>query len=193
MALERAGITPGSGEVLVTGAAGGVGSVAITLLDKLGYRVIASSRRADSEGGYLRELGADEIIDARQLSDEATRPLDKQRWAGAVDAVGSRTLANVLSHIKYGGAVAACGLAQGSDLPATVLPFILRSVTLVGVDSVSAPRERRQLAWRRLASDLDLSKLDKMTTKVTLNDVASVAEQIVAGKTRGRVVVDLKA
>jgi acrylyl-CoA reductase (NADPH) len=138
-------------------------------------------------------LGADEIIDARELSDEAARPLDKQRWAGAVDAVGSRTLANVLSHIKYDGAVAACGLAQGSDLPATVLPFILRSVTLVGVDSVSAPRERRQLAWRRLASDLDLSKLDKMTTKVTLNDVASVAEQIVAGKTRGRVVVDLKA
>ena len=192
IALEKAGITPGSGDVLVTGAAGGVGSIAITLLDKLGYRVVASSRRAESEGGYLRELGADEIIDARELSDEAARPLDKQRWAGAVDAVGSRTLANVLSHIKYDGAVAACGLAQGSDLPATVLPFILRDVTLVGVDSVMAPRERRQVAWRRLASDLDLSKLDKMTTKVTLNDVASVAEQIVAGKTRGRVVIDLK-
>jgi acrylyl-CoA reductase (NADPH) len=192
IALEKAGITAGSGDVLVTGAAGGVGSVAITLLDKLGYRVVASSRRAESEAGYLRELGADEIIDARELSDEAARPLDKQRWAGAVDAVGSRTLANVLSHIKYDGAVAACGLAQGSDLPATVLPFILRDVTLVGVDSVMAPRERRQVAWRRLASDLDLSKLDKMTTKVTLNDVASVAEQIVAGKTRGRVVIDLK-
>ncbi len=146
-----------------------------------------------SEGGYLRELGADEIIDARELSDEAARPLDKQRWAGAVDAVGSRTLANVLSHIKYDGAVAACGLAQGSDLPATVLPFILRDVTLVGVDSVMAPRERRQVAWRRLASDLDLSKLDKMTTKVALKDVPAVAEQIVAGKTRGRVVIDLKA
>lgn len=193
MALEKAGITPGSGDVLVTGAAGGVGSVAITLLDKLGYRVVASSRRAESEGGYLRELGADEIIDARELSDEPARPLDKQRWAGAVDAVGSRTLAKVLSHIKYDGAVAACGLAQGSDLPATVLPFILRDVTLIGVDSVMAPRERREAAWRRLASDLDLSKLDKMTTKAALNDVLSLAEQIVAGKTRGRVVIDLKA
>src|SRR5260370_1751223 len=156
MALEKAGITPGSGVVLVTGAAGGVGSIAITLLDKLGYRVVASSRRAESEGSYLRELGADEIIDARGLSDEAARPLDKQRWAGAIDAVGSRTLANVLSHIKYDGAVAACGLAQGSGLPATVLPFILRNVPLIGGDSVIAPRQKRQAACHRLARNTSL-------------------------------------
>src|SRR5712692_7463513 len=192
MALEKAGITPGSGAVLVTGAAGGVGSVAIALLDKLGYRVVASSRRAEQERDYLRGLGADEIIDAGELSG-AGSPLDKERWAGAVDSLGSRTLANVLSQIKYDGAVAACGLAQGSDLPATVLPFILRDVTLIGVDSVMAPREKRQAAWHRLASDLDLSKLDKMTTKIALDDVPAVAEQIVAGKTRGRVVIDLKA
>lgn len=192
MGLEKAGITPQSGDVLVTGAAGGVGSVAIAVLDRLGYRVVASSRRAELEGSYLRGLGADEIIDARELSDRPARPLDKQRWAGAVDPVGSRTLANVLSHIKYDGAVAACGLAQGSDLPATVLPFILRDVTLVGVDSVMAPPEKREIAWRRLSGDLDLSKLDTMTRQARLDDVVSVAGQIVAGKTRGRVVIDLK-
>jgi acrylyl-CoA reductase (NADPH) len=192
IALEKEGVTPDSGSVLVTGAAGGVGSVAIALLDKLGYRVVASSRRAESEGDYLRALGADEIVDAKEFSGEPGRPLDKQRWGGAVDAVGSRTLANVLSQIQYGGAVAACGLAQGSDLPATVLPFILRDVTLAGVDSVMAPREKREVAWRRLATDLDLAKLDKMTRKAKLDDVASLAEQIVAGKSRGRVLIELR-
>jgi acrylyl-CoA reductase (NADPH) len=190
LALEREGITPASGDVLVTGAAGGVGSVAIALLDKLGYRVVASSRRAEQEGDYLRGLGADEIINARELS-EPGRPLGKERWAGAVDSVGSYTLANVLSQIKYDGAVAACGLAQGSDLPATVMPFILRDVTLAGVDSVMAPRKKREEAWRRLATDLDLAKLDSMTSRATLDEVPSLAGEILAGKTRGRVVVDL--
>ena len=143
--------------MLVTGAAGGVGSVAIALLDKLGYRVVASSRRAEQEGDYLQGLGADEIINARELSGAGV-PLAKERWAGAVDSLGSRTLANVLSQIKYDGAVAACGLAQGSDLPATVLPFILRDVTLAGVNSVLTPREKREEAWGRLATDLDLAK-----------------------------------
>ncbi len=190
LALEREGITPASGDVLVTGAAGGVGSVAIALLHKLGYRVVASSRRAEQEGAYLRDLGADEILDARELS-EPGRPLGKERWAGAVDSVGSRTLANVLSQISYDGAVAACGLAQGPDLPATVMPFILRDVTLAGIDSVMAPRVKREEAWQRLATDLDLAKLDRMTTRSTLDEVTRHADEILAGKTRGRIVVDL--
>ncbi|HYA36114.1 MAG TPA: MDR family oxidoreductase, partial [Candidatus Binataceae bacterium] len=150
--LEKQGITPKSGDVLVTGAAGGVGSVAIALLKKLGYRVIASSRRAEQEGAYLRTLGADEVINARELS-EPGRPLGKERWAAAVDSVGSHTLANVIAQTKYDGAVAACGLAQGPDLPATVMPFLIRDVTLVGIDSVMAPREKREAAWRRLSTD----------------------------------------
>lgn len=181
---------PASGDVLVTGAAGGVGSVAIALLHKLGYRVVASSRRAEQEGDYLRNLGADEILDARELS-EPGRPLGKERWAGAVDSVGSSTLANVLSQINYDGAVAACGLAQGPDLPATVMPFILRDVTLAGIDSVMAPRAKREEAWQRLATDLDLAKLDRMTTRATLDEVPRHAGEILAGKTRGRIVVDL--
>ena len=190
LALEEAGITPNSGDVLVTGAAGGVGSVAIALLDKLGYRVVASSRRAEQECDYLRGLGADEIIDARELS-AAGSPLDKERWAGAVDSLGSRTLANVLSQIKYDGAVATCGLAQGPDLPATVMPFILRDVTLAGVNSVLTPREKRKKAWGRLATDLDLAKLDSMTSRARLDDVPALAAEILAGKTRGRVIIDL--
>lgn len=190
LALEKAGVTPDRGPVLVTGAAGGVGSVAIALLAKLGYRVVASSRRAAQEAGYLRGLGADEVIDARELS-ETRSPLGKERWAGAVDAVGSTTLANVLSQIKYDGAVAACGLAQGSDLPATVLPFILRNVTLAGVNSVWTSREKREEAWHRLASDLDLAKLNSMTSRATLDEVPSLAAEILAGKIRGRVVIDL--
>ena len=190
LALERAGVTPDRGAVLVTGAAGGVGSVAIALLDKLGYCVVASSRRAEQEADYLRGLGADEIIDAREFF-ETGSPLGKERWAGAVDAVGSRTLANVLSQIKYDGAVAACGLAQGSDLPATVLPFILRDVTLAGVDSVWAQREKRDEAWGRLAIDLDLAKLNSMTAHARLDDVPSLAAEILTGKIRGRVVIDL--
>jgi acrylyl-CoA reductase (NADPH) len=190
LALEKEGITPDKGDVLVTGAAGGVGSVAIALLDRLGYRIVASSRRADQEGDYLRELGADEIIHARELS-AARSPLGTERWAGAVDSVGSRTLANVLSQIKYDGAVAACGLAQGSDLPATVMPFILRDVTLAGVNSVFTRREKREQAWARLATDLDFGKLNSMTSRAKLEDVPLLGSKILAGQTRGRVVIDL--
>ena len=190
LALEKEGISPDKGDVLVTGAAGGVGSVAIALLDKLGYRVVASSRRAEQEVDYLKGLGADEIIDARNLSG-AGSPLGKERWVGAVDSLGSRTLANVLSQIKYDGAVAACGLAQGSDLPATVMPFILRDVTLAGVNSVVTPRKKREEAWRRLGKDLDLAKLSSMTSRARLEDVLALASEILLGKTRGRIVVDL--
>jgi acrylyl-CoA reductase (NADPH) len=191
LALEKEGITPDSGDVLVTGAVGGVGSVAITLLGSLGYRVVASSRRAEQERDYLQGLGADEIIDARELSGSGS-PLGKERWAGAVDSVGSRTLANVLSQIKYDGAVAACGLAEGSDLPATVMPFILRDVTLAGVNSVLTRREKREEAWARLATDLDFTKLNSMTSRARLEDVPSLAIEILAGKTKGRVVIDIK-
>jgi acrylyl-CoA reductase (NADPH) len=191
LALEKEGIRPDSGDVLVTGAAGGVGSVAIALLDRLGYRIVASSRRAEQEGDYLQGLGADEIIDARELSGTGV-PLGKERWAGAIDSVGSVTLANLLSQIKYDGAVAACGLAQGSDLPATVMPFILRDVTLAGVNSVLTPREKREEAWRRLAADLDLAKLNSMTSRARLEDVPLLATKILLGRTKGRVVIDIK-
>jgi acrylyl-CoA reductase (NADPH) len=190
LALEKEGITPDKGDVLVTGAAGGVGSIAIALLDELGYRVVASSRRAKQEADYLRRLGADEIIDARELSGTGS-PLGKERWAGAIDSLGSRTLANVLSQIHYYGAVAACGLAQGPDLPATVMPFILRDVTLAGVNSVFTPRDKREEAWSRLAKDLNFTKLSGMTSRARLEDVPSLATEILAGKTRGRVVIDL--
>jgi acrylyl-CoA reductase (NADPH) len=190
LALEHAGVTPDKGDVLVTGAAGGVGSVAIALLDKLGYRVVASSRRAEQEHDYLQRLGADEIVDARELSG-AGSALGKERWAGAVDSLGSCTLANVLSQIKYDGAVAACGLAQGPNLHTTVMPFILRDVTLAGVNSVFTPREKREEAWSRLAKDLDLAKLNSMTSHARLEDVPSLASEVLAGKTRGRVVIDL--
>jgi acrylyl-CoA reductase (NADPH) len=190
LTLEKAGVTPDRGVVLVTGAAGGVGSVAIALLDKLGYRVIASSRRAVQESDYLRGLGADEIIDAKELS-ETSSPLGKERWSGAVDSVGSRTLASVLSQTKYDGTVAACGLAQGSDLPATVLPFILRDLTLAGVDSVWAQREKREEAWARLSTDLDLVKLNSLTSRARLDDVPFLASEILSGNIKGRMVVDL--
>jgi acrylyl-CoA reductase (NADPH) len=189
LTLEKAGVTPDRGVVLVTGAAGGVGSVAIALLDKLGYRVIASSRRAVQESDYLRGLGADEIIDAKELS-ETSSPLGKERWSGAVDSVGSRTLASVLSQTKYDGTVAACGLAQGSDLPATVLPFILRDLTLAGVDSVWAQREKREEAWAR-STDLDLVKLNSLTSRARLDDVPFLASEILSGNIKGRMVVDL--
>lgn len=191
MALEFHGVTPDKCDVLVTGAAGGVGSVAIALLAKLGYRVIASTGRA-SEADYLKSLGAADVIDRNELSGPA-KPLGKERWAGAVDAVGSHTLANVLSMTRYGGTVAACGLAQGMDLPTSVAPFILRGVTLAGIDSVMAPKAKRVEAWSRLAKDLDLAKLDKMTTRATLKDVPGLGNDIVAGKVRGRVVVDVNA
>lgn len=191
MALEFHGVTPDKGDVLVTGAAGGVGSVAIALLAKLGYRVIASTGRA-SEADYLKGLGAADIIDRNELSGPA-RPLGKERWAGAVDAVGSHTLANVLSMTRYGGTVAACGLAQGMDLPGSVAPFILRGVTLAGIDSVMALKAKRVEAWSRLAKDLDLAALDRMTSRATLGDVPALGEEIIAGRVRGRVVVDVKA
>ncbi|TAM70612.1 MAG: oxidoreductase [Microbacteriaceae bacterium] len=192
LALERQGVTPDAGDVLVTGAAGGVGSVAIALLSQRGYRVTASSGRAEAEAPYLISLGASAIFDRAELS-EPGRPMQTQRWAGAIDSVGSATLANVLAQTNYGGAVAACGLAQGADLPATVLPFILRSVTLAGVNSVDAPLPVRQQAWTALAAGLDLALLDELTTTIPLADAFGRADDILAGRVRGRTVVDVRA
>ncbi len=192
LGLERQGVTPEKGDILVTGSAGGVGSVAIALLAKLGYRVIASSRRAGSESDYLKGLGAAEVIDAAELSAPG-RPLGKERWAGAVDSVGSHTLANVIAQTRYGGAVAACGLAQGMDLPGSVAPFILRGVTLAGIDSVMRPGPDRVEAWTRLARDLDLATLDAMTSRATLADLPRLGAEILDGKVRGRIVVDVNA
>lgn len=191
LALEKNGVTPDKGDVLVTGAAGGVGSVAVALLSKLGYRVIASTGRA-AEADYLKSLGAAEIIDRNELSAPG-KPIGKERWAGVVDAVGSHTLANALSMTKYGGAVAACGLAQGMDLPASVAPFILRGVTLAGIDSVMAPKAIRIEAYRRLAADLDMKKLEAMSFHAKLDDVPRLAEEIIAGKVRGRAIIDVNA
>jgi acrylyl-CoA reductase (NADPH) len=190
LALEKAGVTPAKGPVLVTGAAGGVGSVAVALLAKLGHHVIASTGRADQKP-YLEGLGAREIIDRAELSG-AAKPLGRERWAGAIDAVGSSTLANAISMTKYGGCVAACGLAQGMDLPTSVAPFILRGVTLAGIDSVMAPREKRIEAWSRLARDLDTAKLDAMTITRPVQDAPALAPDILAGKVRGRVVLEVK-
>ncbi|AVM72609.1 acrylyl-CoA reductase (NADPH) [Magnetospirillum gryphiswaldense] len=191
LALEKNGITPGKGEVLVTGAAGGVGSVAVAVLAKLGYCVAASTGRPQ-EADYLKSLGAAEVIDRNTLSAPG-KPLAKERWAAAVDSVGSHTLANICAHMRYGGVVAACGLAQGMDFPATVAPFILRGVTLAGVDSVYRPRDQRIQAWQRLASDLDVSKLEAITTTVGLGQVVETAGQLLAGQVRGRVVVDVNS
>jgi acrylyl-CoA reductase (NADPH) len=190
MAVEE-GVAPNQGEILVTGAAGGVGSVAIALLSKLGYSVVASTGRAQ-ESDYLKELGASRIIDRASLSEKG-RPLDKELWAGVVDSVGSHTLANAISQTKYGGVVAACGLAQGVDLPATVMPFILRGVTLRGIDSVQAPMALRERAWARLEQDLDLALLDKMTVVKKFDDLPQLATDILAGQVRGRVVIDVNA
>jgi acrylyl-CoA reductase (NADPH) len=189
MALEEQGVRQGDGDIVVTGAAGGLGSVSIALLAKLGFTVIASTGRT-SEEAYLRSLGASVIMDRKEFS-TPPKPLGKMRWSGAVDSVGSLTLANILSQTKYGGTVAACGLAQGSDLPATVMPFILRGVKLIGIDSVHCPKARRIEAWQRLARDLDKSKLAAMTSHVKLADVPRIASDIVAGRTRGRIVVDI--
>ena len=190
LALEHGGVTPSSGDVLVTGAAGGVGSVAIAVLAKLGYSVTASTGRGDSEADYLRELGASAILNRADFS-EPGRPLQKARWAGAIDTVGGVTLANVLAQTSYGGIVAACGVAGGADLPATVMPFILRGVTLAGINSVEAPRKLRQDAWLRLARDLDVHLLDAMTTTIALEDAIGAAGRILAGQIRGRTVVDV--
>lgn len=190
MALESRGVRPASGPVLVTGAAGGVGSVAIAILAARGYEVIASSGRAESEGEYLMSLGATQIIDRSELS-EPGRPMGKERWGAAVDSVGSHTLANVLAQTRYGGTVAACGLAQGMDLPTSVAPFILRGVSLLGVDSVMAPLELRHEAWRRLATDLPLDLLDSLTVTHPLSDAPALAQDILDGKVRGRVVFEV--
>jgi acrylyl-CoA reductase (NADPH) len=189
MALEDAGVTKEKGAVLVTGAAGGVGSVAIAVLAKLGYRVIASTGRTEEEA-YLKSIGATEIIPRADLAGEP-RMLGKERWAGAVDSVGSKTLANVLASTSYGGAVATCGLAAGMDLPTSVAPFILRGVSLLGIDSVQMPMPRRRQAWERLARDLDVKKLASMTRTIKLEQVRQAAEDILAGKVRGRIVVEI--
>ena len=189
LALERHGIDPARGPVVVTGAAGGVGSVAVAVLSRLGYQVVASTGR-EAEHGYLKDLGAAEIIDRAELSGPA-KPLAKERWAGGIDAVGSHTLANVLSMTSYGGAVAACGLAQGMDLPTSVAPFILRGVSLLGIDSVMAPKEIRMEAWRRIAADLDRDKLAAMTTVMPFDDVIKAAGDIIGGSVRGRLVIEM--
>jgi acrylyl-CoA reductase (NADPH) len=189
MALERAGVTPTRGPIVVTGAAGGVGSVAVAILAKLGYQVTASTGRP-TEADYLKSLGANEIIDRKELSGPA-RPLAKERWAGGIDAVGSTTLANVLSMTRYGGAVAACGLAGGMDLPTSVAPFILRGVSLFGIDSVMCPLPLRQLAWHRLERDLPRDKIAAMTTEIGLGDVIEAGRRIVEGQVRGRIVVKI--
>ncbi|MEO6827060.1 MAG: MDR family oxidoreductase [Microbacteriaceae bacterium] len=192
LALERQGVTPDAGAVLVTGAAGGVGSVATAVLARLGYTVTASSGRAQEQAEYLRELGASSLIDRTELS-EPGRPLQSKRWAAAVDCVGSHTLVNALAQTQYGGTVTACGLAQGADLSGTVLPFILRAVTLVGINSVDAPLALRERAWARLAADLDLALFAQLTRTIRLADVIDAATDILAGRVRGRLAVDVRA
>jgi acrylyl-CoA reductase (NADPH) len=208
LALDRLGVKPDAAslgadrsadrgsdtgtDILVTGSAGGVGSVAIALLAGRGYRVTASSGRAASEGDYLRRLGASEVIDRAEF-EQAGRPLQRHRWAGAVDSVGGVTLANVLAQVNSGGAVASCGLAGGADLPATVLPFILRAVTLTGINSVDAPLPLREQAWRALADELDGAMLDELTTTIPLSGAIDAADDILAGRVRGRTVVDVRA
>ena len=191
MALEQQGVNPDQGEILVTGAAGGVGSVAVSLLAKLGYTVVASSGRPE-EKDYLLSLGATQVMDRNELSEKG-RPLAKERWAGAIDVAGSHTLANICASMKYGGTVAACGLAQGYDLPATVMPFILRGVTLAGIDSVYRPKADRIAAWNRLAEDLDLTHLDAIMTEITLGQALETAQEQMQGLTRGRFVVNVNA
>ena len=189
LALERHGLTPAAGDVLVTGASGGVGSVAVALLARLGWRVVAATGRLH-EADYLRSLGAAEVLDRAELSAPG-KPLGKERWAGVVDTVGSHTLANACASTRYGGVVAACGLAQGMDFPASVAPFILRGITLAGIDSVMAPRAVREAAWARLARDLDPGTLEAMTQEVRLADALPLGAAILAGQVRGRVVVNV--
>jgi acrylyl-CoA reductase (NADPH) len=192
MALERHGVTPAAGPVLVTGAAGGVGSVALSLLAGRGFDVHASTGRSVQLGDYLRDLGATHLVDRAELAGTG-KPLQTQRWAGVVDSVGSTTLANALAQTNYGGVVTACGLAQGADLPTTVMPFILRAVILVGINSVDAPVPLREEAWRLLADELDVRQLDAMTTVVGLDEAFGAAERILAGGVHGRTVVDVRA
>ena len=189
LALEDHGITPADGTILVSGASGGVGSVAISLLSDLGFNVEASTGKLE-ETDYLTSLGAGSVIDRSELS-EPSRPLGKERWSGAIDSVGSQTLANILSQISYGGAVSACGLAQGMDLPSTVMPFILRGVSLLGIDSVMAPMNLRERAWLRLSSDINIKKLEEMIIDTTLDQLETLAAKILKGEVRGRVVVNI--
>jgi acrylyl-CoA reductase (NADPH) len=191
LALQEQGVQKDSGEILVTGASGGVGSIAIAILSGWGYRVVASTGKLD-EADYLKSLGAAEVLDRAALS-AAGKPMQKERWAGVIDSVGSHTLVNAIAQVRYGGVVTACGLAQGLDFPASVAPFILRGVRLIGIDSVMAPRERRIAAWNRLASDLDTAKLDAITREITLADALAQAPEIIAGKVRGRLVVNVNA
>lgn len=193
MALEDHGTSPGDGPVIVTGAAGGVGSVAVAVLARLGYEVVASTGRAATEGDYLRSLGAADILDRGELGEPGGRPMARPRWAAGVDAVGSHTLVNLIAALEPGGAVAACGLAGGPDLTGTVFPFILRGVSLLGVNCVYQPAARRDEAWARLAGDLDPAVLDSITSEVPLGEVPRIAADILAGKVRGRVVVDVNA
>ena len=189
MALQERGLAAGDGEVLVTGATGGVGSMAVALLAGLGYTVVAATGKAD-EHDYLRALGAAEVIDRASLTTPG-KPLQKERWAGVVDAVGSHTLANACAQTRYGGVVAACGLAQGADFPATVMPFILRGISLLGIDSVMAPLARRQQAWDRLARELDPAKLEVMVTEISLDQAIDYAQALMQGRVRGRVLVKI--
>jgi len=191
LALREQGVEPASGEILVTGASGGVGSIAISILSGWGYRVVASTGKS-AEADYLSGLGASAVIDRAEMSNPG-KPLQKERWAGVVDAVGSHTLANACAQTRYGGTVTACGLAQGMDFPATVAPFILRGVRLIGIDSVMCPMPRREAAWQRLASDLDRRRLDSATTEVGLVEATDVADRLLSGKVRGRVVVNVNA
>jgi len=188
MALEREGVARGD-EVLVTGASGGVGSVAVAILSRWGYRVVASTGRAN-EADYLKSLGAADVVDRKLLS-EPGKPLQKERWAGVVDCVGSHTLANACAQTRYRGVVAACGLAQGMDFPATVAPFILRGVRLIGVDSVKCPMPERKAAWQRFATDFDLGRLDVITSEIPHSETTARAGDVLAGKVRGRLVVDV--
>ena len=192
IALERHGLQPDTGEVLVTGAAGGLGSIAVALLSHLGHRVVASTGRADQRN-YLTALGAADLVERASLAAKPSRPLDSERWAGAIDAVGGNTLATILTQLKYRASVAACGLAGGSDLPATVIPFLLRGVNLLGIDSVMCPREERIAAWRRLAHDLPRDQLEGVTQTVPLSALPDLAPQILGGQVRGRIVVDVRA
>lgn len=189
--LEDGGVTPDSGDVLVTGASGGAGSIAVALLSGRGHRVVASTGRGEENAEYLHELGAADVIDRRELSDEVGKPLQPQRWAGAIDAVGSTTLANVLAQTAWGGTVAAYGLAQGMDLPTSVMPFILRHVTLAGVNSVEAPLPLRERAWDALVRELDPDLLDSLTTSIGLSETIPYAQRILDGEIRGRTVVDV--
>ncbi len=191
LALQEQGLVPDAGEILVTGASGGVGSIAISILAGWGYKIVASTGKA-AEADYLKRLGATTVIDRAELSAPG-KPLQKERWAGVVDSVGSHTLANACAQTRYGGIVTACGLAQGMDFPATVAPFILRAVRLIGVDSVACPMPKRQIAWQKLASDLDREKLDAVTREIGLAQSLDVAQSMLAGHIRGRVVVNVNS